>query len=432
MTQALINNLNNLKQDCGLSQTDNSLKAEPIDFAKILEKKTDKSESQNTNNNDNNDNNTTLFTLKDVKSNTDINNQEALKKELDNTVKEIFTEAVVDLTISEDVLINDIETEENTEENIETITDTDTTTDITNEEPTMNEDLTTLTNPAVAILIHSNQILGVTKSVDTNQDNNELTENNNILDTKTTKSDLNNNTGVFKQFENTISKETPNIPDKVIPDTKNEKTPLDKFITKEMANELNLEVLSQTASEEGQTGADIMQNQTPQEQAAKVMIQGDLKYEEVSSNEAVKTAQVKTSEITPSKIIEQISKQLENLHNNSKLSLILNPGALGKVNIQIVNGKDGLTAQFTVTTQEARDILMKGLDGLKESLLAQGINIDDVSVKFEEADNEYQGDWTEQEGSRGGNKQQEAKKQKENEKTFEEIIRDSVEASKES
>ena len=42
MTQALINNLNNITKDCGLSQTDNSQKSEPIDFAKILDSKTDK------------------------------------------------------------------------------------------------------------------------------------------------------------------------------------------------------------------------------------------------------------------------------------------------------------------------------------------------------------------------------------------------------
>ena len=43
------------------------------------------------------------------------------------------------------------------------------------------------------------------------------------------------------------------------------------------------------------------------------------------------------------------------------------------------------TSSLTVTTQEAKDILMKGLDGLKDTLLAQGVNVDNVSVKVADA-----------------------------------------------
>jgi flagellar hook-length control protein FliK len=107
---------------------------------------------------------------------------------------------------------------------------------------------------------------------------------------------------------------------------------------------------------------------------------------------------------------------------NSKISMILNPSSLGKVNLQLMNTKEGLMAQFTVISQDVKDILMKGLEGLKESLLAQGVNVDNVSVKLEETDNEYNPDYTEQENSNSGNRQQNPKQQKENEKTFEELI----------
>jgi flagellar hook-length control protein FliK len=104
--------------------------------------------------------------------------------------------------------------------------------------------------------------------------------------------------------------------------------------------------------------------------------------------------------------------------------MVLNPGTLGKVNLQLVNTKDGLTAQFTITTQEARELLMKGISGLKDSLLSQGVSVDNISVKMEEqnkSDSNY--DWTEQEGSRGGNKQQSSQKQqKEQEKPFEQMM----------
>jgi flagellar hook-length control protein FliK len=168
--------------------------------------------------------------------------------------------------------------------------------------------------------------------------------------------------------------------------------------------------------------SDLMQNQSPQEQTARIMIQGDIKYETIASETAKNTAQVKTADITPSKIIEQISKQLEGMYNTSKLNMVLNPGSLGKVNLQLMNSKDGLIAQFTVTTKEAHELLLKGIDGLKENLLAQGVNFDNVSVKLDEFESEYKFDWTEQEGSRGGNKQQNSKKQQEKDIEFDELF----------
>ena len=92
--------------------------------------------------------------------------------------------------------------------------------------------------------------------------------------------------------------------------------------------------------------------------------------------------------------------------------------------LQLIKTGEGLSAQFTVASQEVRDMLMKGLDGLKESLISQGVGVDNVSVKLNETQkSEYNADWTEQEGSRGGNKEQGQSKQgKENNETFEQMM----------
>jgi len=205
--------------------------------------------------------------------------------------------------------------------------------------------------------------------------------------------------------------------------TKSSNSKSSTAISEQIVKELNVEVLSAQSAETESSMGDLMQNQTPQDHTTRLMIQGEVKFDTIA--EAAKntnTTQVKTTDITPNKIIEQISKQLDGMVNNSKLNMVLNPGTLGKVNLQIMNSKLGLMAQFTVTTQDAKELLLKGLDGLKESLLAQGINVENVSVKLEESDSEYQFDWTEQEGSKGGNKQQEARKQKDNEKQFEQMM----------
>lgn len=193
-------------------------------------------------------------------------------------------------------------------------------------------------------------------------------------------------------------------------------------IDEDLLKELNIE--SVKAEVDTSTDENLMQNQTPEEHAVKAMINQevetfDLKVD--SSNQQVQQAgsqvQAKPVDVNPSRIIDQITKHLEGLQNNSKVSIVLNPESLGKVDIQLLTTKEGLSAQFTVATQEARDLLMKGLEGLKETLTSHGVGVDNVSVKVAEGQkSEYKQDWTEQEGSRGGNKGQDQPNKEEKEK----------------
>ena len=214
-----------------------------------------------------------------------------------------------------------------------------------------------------------------------------------------------------------------NIADEVLT-TKNSEsvieTELDVLLDEELLKEINVEsVSSETFSFEGN---DLMQNQSPEEYVLKAMINQDVdgfdvKMESVQSSQVISKSQTYQVEANPSRILEQITKQFGSLQNNSKLNIVLNPESLGKVNIQLMNTKDGLTAQFVVTTQEARDILSKGLDGLKESLGVHGVAVDNVSIKLAEAQkSEYSQDWTEQEDSGGGNKEQRNSEREEKEK----------------
>jgi len=428
MAQALINNLNITKKT-ELSFKDNSSNAESFDFSKILKLKTAQNkDSQPTELNSSNQTNQNENTISDNK--TDLNNNETdiLNNEFNNAIQESEIETIIDLSVIKNFNLNE-NTEENTEENSSdneiTMEETNIEPIITEEGPTMLEDLTKMNDSAVAIIMHSQQISSVIKNTD---ENNTDSENDNSLNILDSKEQVLNNKNSFKQFDNDISKNVQTTKFSICDNThtKNEKSSNNKAIDEKIVKELNVEVVNEIENSTNSGSADLMQNQTPQEHSIKAMIQSDSKFE--SNTTEVKTNNFKPTEMSSAKIIEQISKQLENMYNNSKLNIILNPEKLGKVNLQILNGKDGLMAQFTVTTQDAKDLLMKGLDGLKESLLAHGVSVDDVSVKVEEtADNETNEDWTEQEGSRGGNKQQDTGKQKESKKTFEEIISENIE-----
>ena len=203
---------------------------------------------------------------------------------------------------------------------------------------------------------------------------------------------------------------------------------LEDIIDEDQLKELKIESIEAETSDS--TGEDdIMQNQTPEEQGVKAMLQADADFAEVKTEaKPAQTVQNTTkptssSEVTSNKIIEQITKQMEGMYNGSKVNMVLNPESLGKVSIQLINTKEGLSAQFTVATQEARNLIMKGLDGLKDTLMSHGVSVDNVSVKINDAqESEYNADWTEQEGSRGGNKEQGSQKEQRGKEQFKQMM----------
>lgn len=129
--------------------------------------------------------------------------------------------------------------------------------------------------------------------------------------------------------------------------------------------------------------------------------------------------------ISKEDVLAQIHSKLQmmNSTSNAKLTMVLNPESLGKVSIQLINTKDGLTAELQVASQTVKDILDSNLSNLKDTLSAQGVQVNDMSVKVSQSENNADMDYTEQEGN-GGNKQeqdkrhQEQKKEKEFEKMF--------------
>ena len=482
MTQALINSLNIITEKKA-NLTDKMSKNTGMDFGKIFETKTNKLEKKTNNyradsdnikkndpdfcnqvsentkqtvnetknisndklpkttnkqeniNNDENKNTTNQLhgiVQKSDKSNSDNlpETSENITSDEANTIIIIENDVCSNLIIADDESYNanEITITDKEADNLDTadITDEESdntdTTAITEEEPTMYNELITLEDPTTALLMFQSQIQKVLTT--TAQD--EQTEITNETNTNTGSQSLNNtdtgsknNTSVFKQLDAQFVKNT----QAEITRPKTETHKSSNVLNENIVKELNVEVINSQSAEAESSMEDFMQNQSPQEQTARIMIQGDIKYEAVASETEKNITQTKTStNITPGRIIEQISKQLEGMFNNSKLNMVLNPGTLGKLNLQLVNSKEGIIAQFTVTTQEAKDILLKGLNGLKETLIANGVNVDNVSVKLENTESEQESDYTEQEGSRGGNKHQGAKKQKNEEKDFEEMM----------
>lgn len=201
-----------------------------------------------------------------------------------------------------------------------------------------------------------------------------------------------------------------------------EKNSQESLIDDNALEELNIESIDIDMNN-SESDSSLLSRQTPEEQGIKILLNQDAKSFEVQTSQPA-SAVAKPTAVTPSKIIDQVAKHLETLNNTSKVDIVLNPESLGKVTIQLVKSPTGLSAQFTTATQEARNLLMKGLDGLKETLTAHGVGVENVSVKINDTEkSEYNPDWTDQEGSRGGNKEQTKQNRKENEEgLFERVM----------
>lgn len=205
----------------------------------------------------------------------------------------------------------------------------------------------------------------------------------------------------------------------------------EQIIDENMLEDLNLESIEVETDTNTENQDSLLEHQTPEEQGIKAQLQKDfesienfdLKIEKTLNTQTVQQSANKPIDINPSKILDQISKQMEGLQNSSKVNIVLNPESLGKVSIQLIKTGEGLSAQFTVNSQEIKDMLMKGLESLKETLLSQGVGVDNISVKINDTQkSEYNNDWTEQEGSRGGNKEQKESQKEKEEGLFEKMI----------
>ena len=144
----------------------------------------------------------------------------------------------------------------------------------------------------------------------------------------------------------------------------------------------------------------------------------------VHSQQSTMTVGVKTTasasnsvNISKEDVLAQIHSKLQmmNSTSNAKLTMVLNPESLGKVSIQLMNTKDGLTAELQVASQAVKDILDSNLSNLKDTLSAQGVQVNGMSVKVSQSENNADMDYTEQEGN-GGNKQEQDKRHQEQEK----------------
>lgn len=420
MTQALLNNLTNTNQMFTDRVSDNSTPAADKGFQQLLDKQSNLQEEkttvlENTESAIKNVLSGTIGALKEIKK-TPLAEFTNL---LADITSEVANESALNLTLvknTEDI-VNDVKNELDSDEDAKDIPIDETFINNANDLGVIDTAIQAVVQPAVQQPVQSIENDNF-EDVDFADDELKVTLNGKDLDSVLQDFGLKNNVE-----EDLLLTNPSDVDETVEADGKT----LEELVDEDTLRELNVESVEAETPDNG-GNSDLMKNQTPEEQGVKALLNShtdfsDVKFEAKPEVSAQTMRPANSSDVTPSKIIEQISKQLENLNTGSKVNIVLNPESLGKVSVQLINTNEGLSAQFTVASQDARNLIMKGLDGLKDALAANGVSVDNVSVKLNETqESEHNADWTEQEGSRGGNKEQRSRRGQKEEQEFEQMM----------
>lgn len=191
----------------------------------------------------------------------------------------------------------------------------------------------------------------------------------------------------------------------VLKDTLNKSSLTQEMLEKTDAKVVSVQTQSSSSNQNSNSNSNssnLLNQQNAQEQAVKLSLESsnsslqgtaDSLGQTVSFDKTLQSTQIQPQsqpqtapELSKSDILSQIHTKLTNLQDegSSKVTIILRPENLGKIHLELVNSKEGLTAQMTTDNAQVKELLDKSLDGLRETLSSQGVNVNNVSVKVSE------------------------------------------------
>ena len=158
-------------------------------------------------------------------------------------------------------------------------------------------------------------------------------------------------------------------------------------------SELNSGSQQKSAGFDGETSQEMLMRDLLQESTENVSnSQSDTKVDftqalnKVSGSQSPQTAQ-QAQEPQEIDIINQIRAKfaVNSAKGMQKITIGLTPESLGKLVIEIAKGENGLSANILTDNAQAKELLDKNLDGLKNALQSQGVSVNNVNVKVAEA-----------------------------------------------
>ena len=89
------------------------------------------------------------------------------------------------------------------------------------------------------------------------------------------------------------------------------------------------------------------------------------------------------SKLDSNNILNQINEKLTDLKNSAsqKLTMILRPNNLGRLSIELLSNKDGLTTSILAQNSDVRAYIEKNIMTLRNQLIDAGINVNNIQIK---------------------------------------------------
>lgn len=98
-----------------------------------------------------------------------------------------------------------------------------------------------------------------------------------------------------------------------------------------------------------------------------------------------KSAQVQTPSETPSMedLMNQVTNKITQLKDSSaqKLTLVLRPNDLGRLQIELTSNQNGLTTQIMAQNEQVRAYIEKNIDSLRLQLSENGVNVNSIQIR---------------------------------------------------
>lgn len=163
-------------------------------------------------------------------------------------------------------------------------------------------------------------------------------------------------------------------------------------LNQEILDKTNATVVSVESSASGNSG-NLLNHQNAQEQGVKFSLESNSSGISGQTNVSGQNTPLsfdkrlegvqQPKEINKADILSQIHTKMEQLEEGgtTKVTIVLKPENLGKINLELINSKEGFTARLTAENSQVKDLLDKNLDSLKSSLASQGVNVNNVTVK---------------------------------------------------
>ena len=144
----------------------------------------------------------------------------------------------------------------------------------------------------------------------------------------------------------------------------------------------------------------------------------NLKNIQLNNIQTPQSADIFSKNLESSDILNQITDKISDIQNSEskKLTVVLRPYDLGRLHIELITNKDGLTTNILAQNDDVRNYIEKNINTLRQQLHDAGINVNNIQIKTsgQEGSTRYDGNFNTQNEQNNQNLNQQNNNQNQN------------------